>query len=245
MAKKCEGIVLLCTILSDQSHLKTPLIPNQQIFDEFITRFDTTNVTVSHHIKTGRITPTLLEFIEKENIDLVVMGTSGSRGWNEAFMGSNIGKLVRTSPVPVFAVKNGISLKQIKNIVFPFGMMREEKHLISEIRKLQNFFDARLHLLFVNTNPSTKNPFGLQKMKEYACFERLVNYTVNVTDNEIEKDGILQFAKEINADMIAMGTHGNRKPENMYVSSIAADVVNHANMITWTCATENALDKSL
>lgn len=244
VAEKNEGIVLVCTVLSDPEMAQNQAGPQLTFdqaevkFPDFIAKFNTRNVRVEHHIRTGKITPTLLHFIEEQNVDLVVMGTSGSRGWSEAFMGSNIGKIVRTSPVPVFAVKNNTSVKQIRNVVFPCSMQPEEAHLILEIQKLQTLFNARVHLLYVNTNPRRDNQSGLQKLKEYAALHNLKQFNVNVAHNAVEKDGIIQFTREINADMIAMGTHGNRNPGNMYVSSIAADIANYANVLTWTCATE-------
>jgi nucleotide-binding universal stress UspA family protein len=247
IASKSEGSVHVCTVLSDpttaQNHSGSQLTPAQaeEKYPEFISLFDTTGVTVVHHIIIGKITPALLEFIEAKKIDLVVMGTSGSRGWSEAFMGSNIGKIVRTSPIPVFAVKGNTAVKQIRNIVFPCSMKSEEAHLIPEIKRLQTLFGARIHLLFVNTNPRRDNQAGLQKLKDYAELHGLRQFNVNVTHNAIEKDGIIQFTREINADMIAMATHGNRNPGNMYVSSIAADIANYANVLTWTCATDTAI----
>jgi len=59
------------------------------------------------------------------------------------------------------------------------------------------------------------------------------------------KDGIIDFAREINADMIAMATHGNRGLNHLYAQSIAADVVNHANFLLWTCSTAKISQTSL
>jgi len=249
VAEKNEGCVFVCTVLSDPENAQNQSGPQltfgeaEEKFPEFIAKFNTDKIAIEHHIKTGKITPTLLDFIEEQKIDLIVMGTSGSRGWSEAFMGSNIGKVVRTSPVPVFAVKNNTSVQQIRNIVFPCSMQPEEAQLILEIQKLQALFDARVHLLHVNINPRRDNQAALQKLKEYAALHNLRQFTVNVAHNAVEKDGIIQFTREINADMIAMGTHGNRNPGNMYVSSIAADIANYANVLTWTCAMEPVSEK--
>ncbi len=239
-----EGELFICTVLPPSETEQSPtekasaIAKTQDQFVSFIAQFDVAQLTVHHTVKTGKITTCLLEVIQQDKIDLVVMGTSGSRGWSEAFMGSNIGKIVRTSPVPVFAVKSNTTINQIKNIVFPCSINDDDSYLIEKIKGLQSFFNARLHLLHVNTNPRRDNQAGIQRLNKYAEQHGLRQFHVNVTHNAIEKDGIMQFAKEINADLIAMGTHGNRNPGNMYVSSIAADIANYANILTWTCATE-------
>jgi nucleotide-binding universal stress UspA family protein len=242
IAEKSKGKIFVCTVLSESQSQDSILVikeQSEQKYLDFISRFNTSDIAIEHHIHTGKITIALLEFIDIHRIDLVVMGTQGSRGWQEAFMGSNIGKIVRTSPVPVFAIKNHASVSQIRNIVMPSSMMDGDIPVLEKIKSLQDFFNAKLHLLYVNTHPRRDHQQGIQKLQAFAFAHQLQHYSIHVVHNAIEKDGILQYAREINADMIAMGTHGNRNPGNMYVSSIAADIANYAATLTWTCATEN------
>lgn len=242
LAERSEGRIFVCTIISEPEALPAKNSLSEEMarvkFADFIARINPGNIPVEHRVHTGKITVAVLDLVETHQIDLVVMGTQGSRGWQEAFMGSNIGKVVRTCPVPVFAVKSDMQLSQVKNIIFPCGMKPEEEHLLSEMKVLQEFFEARLHLLYINTHPRRDNQQGMQKLQQLASRYELHHYNIHVVHNAIEKDGILHFAREINADLIAMGTHGNRNPGNMYVSSIAADIVNYAPTMTWTCATE-------
>jgi nucleotide-binding universal stress UspA family protein len=242
LAEKNKGRLFVCTIISEPDALPTKSSMSEEIarekFADFIMRINPGDVPVKHHIHAGKITVAVSELVEALAIDLVVMGTQGSRGWQEAFMGSNIGKVVRTCPIPVVAVKNDTTLSSIKNIVFPCGMKPEEEQLLSKVKMLQEFFDARLHLLYVNTHPRRDNQQSMQHLQKLASQYQLHHFNIHVVHSAIEKDGILQFAREMNADLIAMGTHGNRNPGNMYVSSIAADIVNYAPTMTWTCATE-------
>lgn len=192
---------------------------------------------VRHQIRKGKRLPTILRCITREKITLVVMGTKGSRGWDQFFMGSNIEKVVRTSPVPVFAVKNPVSTHAIRNIVFPCSLKNNQLRLISKIKDLQKLFNARLHILRIKLGNEEGSSDIYSKLEAYAQHHSLSNYTLHVRSHDNEKDGIIQFAREINADMIAMATHGNRDLNKMYVESISADVVNHSNILTWTCST--------
>jgi len=87
-----------------------------------ITRTFSSLIVFRHLIRKGKLLPSILKCITKQEIDLVVMGTKGSRGWDQFFMGSNIEKVVRTSPVPVFAVKSDVQVSSIRNIVFPSSL---------------------------------------------------------------------------------------------------------------------------
>jgi nucleotide-binding universal stress UspA family protein len=53
----------------------------------------------------GNASASILEYIERESIDLVVMGTHGRGGIARAVMGSVAEKVVRSAPCPVLTVR--------------------------------------------------------------------------------------------------------------------------------------------
>ena len=56
------------------------------------------------------------------------------------------------------------------------------------------------------------------------------NYTLNVyNDSSVEK-GILGFARDNNAQLVGMSTHGRKGIAHFFNGSISEDLVNHANM---------------
>ena len=59
--------------------------------------------------------------------------------------------------------------------------------------------------------------------------------TLNIYNDFIEEDGIIYFAQDIDADMIALATHGRSGLMHLLSGSIAEDVVNHAKRPVWTC----------
>ena len=46
----------------------------------------------------------IIEYIEDQNIDLVIMGTHGRKGMDKIIFGSVAERVVKTSPVPVMVV---------------------------------------------------------------------------------------------------------------------------------------------
>jgi nucleotide-binding universal stress UspA family protein len=183
----------------------------------------------------GPVTDTIRQFIAEHKIDLVVMGTHGSSGLKELFVGSNTEKVVRFSPAPVVAVRKAVALSEIKNIVFPTTLQLDQAHLLTQVKELQSFFSAKLHLLIVNT------PFNLRRtkdemnmMEEYAKHYKLENYTLNTRNDFSEKEGIINFVHELKAEMIAMGTHGHRGLAHLFEGSLTEDVVNRIDCLVWT-----------
>ena len=231
--------------LDEREMQNLTIVDNEMKFRKLLEKQSTLNIPIQHILRSGKITPLVLDIIKEEKIDVVIMGTHGSRGWDEFFMGSNIEKIVRTSPVPVFAIKSETPVRSVHNIVFPVSLNSEQNTIIEKVRELQTMFRSRLHLLRINTGAIKNERESLQKLQEFADKNALSNFTVNVRTNSDIKEGIIDFACETNADMIAMATHGNRGLNHLYAQSIAADVVNHAGFLLWTCSIsknhENAL----
>jgi nucleotide-binding universal stress UspA family protein len=186
----------------------------------------------------GQIHAMIVDTIQKENIDLVVMGTKGAGGLRELLIGSNTEKIVRRSPVPVIAVKKYVKGSSIKNIVFPHVVdSGENEDLINKVKALQNFFQARLHIIWVNTPVIFKpDPEVRQELNEFAKRFLLKDFTINIFSYTNEETGILQFTREIKGDLIAMGTHGRTGFAHVLAGSVAEDVVNHVNYPVWTYA---------
>jgi nucleotide-binding universal stress UspA family protein len=229
--------LFLLNLINENSTPKKPTQDFKRLefkFKNLIDTYPKTPISLHPKILFGKFLPSILHFIEEEKIDLVVMGTHGSRGWDGFFMGSNTEKVVRTSPVPVFAVRGSADLRSIHDIVFPCNLKLDQPEMILKVKELQELFHARLHLLRINTGKSLSETELIKKLKQYASHYQLANYTVKVLNDPYVKDGILHYTSEINADMITMVTHGKRDISHLFTESITADIVNHANILVWT-----------
>ena len=63
------------------------------------------------------------------------------------------------------------------------------------------------------------------RLLEKHGFEKI---TFNIYNDVIEEDGIMHFAHDIDAGLIAMATNGRRGLSHLFSGSITEDVVNHA-----------------
>ncbi|WP_439585611.1 universal stress protein [Dyadobacter bucti] len=236
IAQATSGVVIVLSAISQQQVDENAIVSERYKaeFENFVVKISQP-INIIHTIRIGRLLPAVLDLITEESVDLIVMGTRGSRGWESTFIGSNVEKILRRSPVPVFAVNQQSHLKNLRNIVFPCDLVLGNNYGTGQLKKLQALLNARLHLLRVDTTLGINKLILMQELKDYAAFHGLTNFTINIVKDTDEKDGILHFAKEINADMIAMTTHGSMDAAHMYGFSVSADVANHAHLLTWTC----------
>lgn len=184
----------------------------------------------------GPVYRMLYDYIEDNDIDLVVMGTKGASGVREILIGSNAEKMVRNSPVPVIAIKKYVKGSTIKNIVFPNTLDTEkQENLVMKVKELQNFFKAKLHIVWINTPTNfTRDSITMKRLNAFAKRFLFKDYTVNVYNDPYEEAGVISFTKDIEADMIVMGTHGRKGVAHLLSGSVAEDIVNHTDCPIWT-----------
>ncbi len=193
--------------------------------------------TVHLLVEHGTVAGTINKFTKAKGIDLVVMGTHGSSGLREFAIGSNTEKIVRTSKVPVMAVKKAPEIASIKDIVFPIHFELVHKDLVASVKALQTFFKAKLHILHVNTVVNfTPDIDAGKKLSEFIKRNQFQNCTLNTFNDMDTGTGIINFSSRFANGMIAMSTHGRRGLKHFISGSIAEDVVNHLECPIWTYA---------
>jgi hypothetical protein len=150
-------------------------------------------------------------------------------------IGSNTEKVVRHAKCPVLTVKQPTELKSIHDIVFASNFTVEEASASSDLKKLQAVFEAKLHLVRINTPSNFETTRKTLKLiHEFIDNNKIENYTINIYNDKLEEDGIIYFAQDIDADLIALATHGRTGILHLLSGSIAEDVVNHAKRPVWT-----------
>jgi len=206
-------------------------------FDSLIQKYKEPGVKVEFKFELGSISQKIIDQINNEKIDLVIMGSHGASGLKEALIGSNAEKIVRRSTVPVLVVKNYFN-GNVTNIVFPNTLeIEHQEDLVMKVKALQAMFKAKLHIVHINTPLNfTSDRVTMARLKAFASRFMIKDYTLNVFNHQDEEEGINFFARSVNAELIAMGTHGRRGIAHLINGSLAEDVTNHADSLVWTYA---------
>lgn len=193
-------------------------------------------VRVKTKVSFGATARMILDYVKTDHFDLVIMGTRGASGLREVLIGSNTEKIVRNSPVPVLVVRKTIPYGSVKNIVLPNSFDPcEQEFFMRRVKALQHFFGATLHLVWINTPANfSSDSRTKQRISEFAQRHMLVDYTINVFNDVYEESGIVNFAHSVNADLVAMATHGRKGLAHIFAGSITEDIANHYNIPLWT-----------
>jgi nucleotide-binding universal stress UspA family protein len=197
-------------------------------------------VKVRQELRLGTPFHGMRTIIEEHKVDLVVMGTAGNTKMEEMIIGTNTEKVVRHSRCPVLTVHKKPSKTDFKNIVYATAMSGDEEVFSKIVRRTQQLYESTVHLVRINTPGSFQRDAVVKKsMQDFAKKLLLKNYTINVFNDLTEEEGIIYFADSINADLIAMATHGRTGFAHVLAGSIAEDVVSHAKRPVLTFVTKN------
>jgi nucleotide-binding universal stress UspA family protein len=232
---------MLMPVLSFEAQLLEDLKEKAESeFEKIKKKYASDNVKIITKTEFGSPSNVIKHYSTENKVDLIVMGSHGASGLREYFIGSNAEKIVRHAEVPVLVTKEYYK-GPIKDIVFPNTLTTEnQEDLVMHVKALQNFFDATLHVVWINTPINfTNDTATLLRLNNFAKRFMLKNYKIHIFNHMDPDEGIRDFSNSIQADMIAMGTHGRKGISHFLLGSLAESIVNHSKGLIWTYAMKN------
>ncbi|MFT7031866.1 MAG: nucleotide-binding universal stress UspA family protein [Cyclobacteriaceae bacterium] len=193
-----------------------------------------TDIDIRYKVDIGDSYSSIIEHIASHEASLIIMGTTGASGLKEILVGSVTDKVVRHASCPVITVKKCQDLKQVKNIVFATDLKEDQSQIIDDLKKLQEYYGAKLHIIKVYDSIWLKEVEVEERIKEFTLREGINNFSTKVIRDVDEADAIMEYAADLEADMIAMGSHDRRGLLNLLAGHISKDVINHAHRPIWT-----------
>ncbi len=145
-------------------------------------------------------------YATRHKVDLIVLGTRGATGLKKFLLGSNAASVINKSRVPVLAVPELGSFKEIVNIAYATDMLNikpELKRIVSFARK----FNAYIHILHI-TSPREQKAFDatsmLNDLRNVTKYN-LLSFAVSNAEDPVL--GIDDFVSKNKIDVVAMFTH--------------------------------------
>ncbi|WP_411029892.1 universal stress protein [Spongiimicrobium sp. 3-5] len=242
LAKKYEAEIFALHMLelSDTTLSSSGLPPEQAVFllklaekrfNDFLDKPFYKGVKITPIVKHYKVLAEVNEIAKKHNADLVVMGSHGTDGLKEIFIGSNAEKVVRNSDIPVLVVKNDLADFKMENFVFACDFKDDSLVAFQKARSFADTVSAKLHLVYINT-PGDNFLSTSDAYKRISSFLQKAGAGKEVAiynDYSVEK-GVLNYSENINADVIGIPTHGRKGLSHFFMGSIGEDLANHANI---------------
>ena len=200
-----------------------------QKYEEALDKDYLDDLDIYENIKFNKTPTGVANYCSENEIDLIVMGSHGTSGIKEMFIGSNTEKVVRTSKIPVLVIKNNHEEFKINDFVFASDFKNDGKETYRQAVSLAKALGSKLHLLLVNTAGNFITTAEAEEaMNEFIKDTDYKKRTINIYNDVTVEKGILNFSKTVDADLIGISTHGRQGIAHFFNGSISEDLVNHA-----------------
>ena len=171
-------------------------------------------IPVSVHVDRGPKSIQITKFCKKNKIDLIVMGTKGASGLQEAIVGSFTADVMTKAPCPVMAIPQKCKFQMPKKLTYVSDYGRKDIRIIQSISELNSFFKAKINIMHIddinNANESAREfnkykikignhfsgiPFSFQHVEGEEVAKKILDLTLtDKTDilviSPIKKEGI-------------------------------------------------------
>ncbi|MER2996596.1 universal stress protein [Pontibacter populi] len=210
---------------------KTELKQKQQLAEQkFAELKQHLTFSFTSEILFGRLTTTLADYANKQQTDLVIMGTDGAEGWLEKVSGSEAQHVVRYTNIPVITIHKHAAISPIQNLLWvaDFEAEKQPEQSVATIKFLQQLFNAKLHLLqIVDKNDESRLNQLKGKMQDFVEQLNLQNVELHLHHNYKVPAGVRNFNEVSAMDLVMIGTHGRKGINHLFYGSIAETLVNH------------------
>jgi nucleotide-binding universal stress UspA family protein len=190
------------------------------------------DVSFSFNIREGKVFDRICAQAEEVEAYMIVVGTHGASGFEEFWIGSNAQKIVSMTPCPILTIRDSREVEnELKTILFPVDSTLETRQKAPFTADLANAFEAKVHVLklystSVEAVRATVDAYARQVVQ---FFDEL---GVDTIIEEREADNItkatLEFAREIDANLIAIMTEQEKTAMNWFLGTFANQMINHS-----------------
>ena len=151
-------------------------------------------------ISEGPIVQRTLEFSQKVNANLLVVGTEGMNDFKEQVFGSRSSKLVMQTDRDILVIPRKVYFKRPRKLVYATDYVEEDKVAIQKVVEFARFFDSEIDIVHVSSRSRVidkalhKNM--TEEIKPFVNYE-LVNYVLKSfrDDLALGLENYLQLAK--------------------------------------------------
>jgi nucleotide-binding universal stress UspA family protein len=202
----------------------------------------------------------IIDAARDRSADLIVAGTHGRQGVTKVLFGSVAERLVRTSPVPLITTKAGAARvgfgPRIRHLMVATDFGEPSQRARSLACALARSFDARVTLVHVvpwlsaavaRVLPAEAEMVAQAKLALKVELELAKQEAPAIDSLLVEGDPrerILSAARELDADVIAMGTHARQGLSRIFMGSVAEALVRTSEIPVLTTSADAEEAKS-
>jgi nucleotide-binding universal stress UspA family protein len=168
---------------------------------------------------------------KEEQVDLIVMGTTGGSQLEEILIGSNTIDVVKHTTCPVLIVPSKAVFRPVKKIVFACDFKKVgDSTPVQPLKKLLDIFKAELHVLNIDKDGKGENKDA--PLESLMMDNLLGDYhpKYHFIDHHNVVQGIMEFADKEQVDLILIIPRKHGLFESIFKRSRTAQLAFHTHI---------------
>jgi nucleotide-binding universal stress UspA family protein len=199
---------------------------NEKLINEKIEHYRKRFSNIEGYVRFHEDKVNLNDFIDEFHADMVITGCENLDAFDAFLFGRKEEKIIRRTDVPVITVKQDPGKgTEFTDIVLAIDIEDDELKGMDVIRDVAVSMGSRLHLLYVITENDITTNKAIDSLDRIAHEYGLKKYTVNTVNNSNIEEGIRNFTRKKDADMIAVFSEGRGRLKQLVFGSTARDLV--------------------
>jgi len=185
----------------------------------------------------------IVDYATEIRADLIIMGTHGTSGVQDFFIGSNAYRVVSTSPVPVMTMRESFLKGSFDKIVVPMDDSSESRQKLPMVNMVASYFGSKVYLLATSKWDDDETKKKVIRYSEQAL-EMLQEVGI---DSELKSvfggniaNASMDYADQIDADLV-IAMSETEPSAGLFMGTNAQRLVNHSEIPILTIHAEEVL----
>jgi nucleotide-binding universal stress UspA family protein len=167
----------------------------------------------------------IIDYAEKLNPDLILMGSPEQEKSARIKIGSNTERVLRLTKTPVVVVNNPVGTLKLKKIVFASDFQKESVKNFKFLDSFLTGYNTSVRLLYINTKANFEEYEVIKDRIEKFKKNFKGDFSVVIRAGKSIESSIVRYAKSINADMIALGVKRKQGLSLYFTDKITESVI--------------------
>lgn len=170
-------------------------------------------------------------YVEAHSVGLIIMGSHGTSGKNEYFIGSNAQRVVRMVDCPVLVVKKPVEKLSFEKVLFASQFTAEDLPAFLFFKKMVEPFLPEIHLIRVTTSLFSGHPEKeLPVLAPFIQAAAPLQARPHLVQSFSADEGVRFLATELGVQLIGIANHHRHPLRRMLTGSVVEALVNHASV---------------
>lgn len=189
---------------------------------------------IEYYIRKGKVYKEICKLSDELDAFLVVIGTHGSSGFEEFWIGSNANRTVASCHKPIITIRNVVDIAgDLKKIVLPLDSTKSTRQKLPITALLAKYFNSEIHILGLHTTNSEDIRFVVrsyvEQVEEYLT-ENGIKFKSTLIDSKNITEDTVNYGKKIGANLISIMIEQETTTANLLFGSYSSQMVNHSSI---------------